>query len=191
MVKPWAEAGHDCYIVDIQHPTWFSNFGANITSIGLDLIEQEFNLDNVDIVFAAPPCTDLASSGARWFKDKGLKKFIEALQMVEVCLEIAERYGCPYMIENPVGRLASWRQPDYKFDPCDYAGYLAPELQLEDSYTKKTCLWTNNKFILPKPKKVEPILGSKMHKIPPGPRRQNLRSVTPMGFAIAVYEANS
>lgn len=68
---------------------------------------------------------------------------------------------------------------------------LAPELQLEDSYTKKTCLWTNDKFIMPEPKKVEPVLGSKMHKIPPGPERQNLRSVTPMGFAQAVYEANS
>ena len=111
MVKPWAEAGHDCYIVDIQHPAWLNDFGANITSIGMDLITQELplSLPEMDIVFAAPPCTDLASSGARWFKNKGLKKFIEALQMVETCLEIAERYNCPYMIENPVGRLASWR----------------------------------------------------------------------------------
>ncbi len=28
MVKPWAEAGHDCFVVDIQHPAWFTELGA-------------------------------------------------------------------------------------------------------------------------------------------------------------------
>ena len=192
MVKPWADRGHSCMIVDLQHPEGVSALAPNITAIGANLREFKFNksIYTPDIIFAFPPCTDLASSGARWFKDKGLKKFIQALELVNICLEIAEYYGCPYMIENPVGRLSSWRKPDYMFDPCDYAGYLAPDQQLEDSYTKKTCLWTNDTFIMPPVKKVEPILGSKMHKIPPGPDRANLRSVTPRGFAQAVYEVN-
>lgn len=58
MVKPWAQAGHDCYIVDIQHPEGEREFGANIISLGLDLVNREFDqfkLMNFDIVFAAPP----------------------------------------------------------------------------------------------------------------------------------------
>jgi hypothetical protein len=39
------------------------------------------------------------------------------------------------MIENPVSTVSIyWRNPDYKFDPCDYGGYLKPA---GDAYTKK------------------------------------------------------
>ncbi len=55
MVKPWAHAGHDCYIVDIQHPEGEREFSANIVSLGLDLVNQEFRLMDFDMVFAAPP----------------------------------------------------------------------------------------------------------------------------------------
>jgi len=37
---------------------------------------------------------------------------------------------------------------------------------------------------------VEPTEGSKMHLLPPGPERADLRSVTPLGFAYAVFNAN-
>ena len=101
---------------------------------------------------------------------------------------IAEAIGVPYLLENPVSTLASYyRKPDYTFNPCDYGGYLTPP---RDAYTKKTCLWTGNGFVMPEPKPVEPIEGSKMHLMPPSEGRANLRSVTPAGFARAVFESN-
>ena len=93
------------------------------------------------------------------------------------------------MIENPVGTLSThWRKPDAQFDPCDYAGYLDdPDA---DAYTKRTCLWTGGGFVVPLPKPVFPFQGSKMHLVPPGDNRANIRSATPRGFAQAVFEAN-
>jgi hypothetical protein len=42
------------------------------------------------IVFAAPPCTNLAVSGARWFKEKGVGGLTEAIEIVEACRRICE-----------------------------------------------------------------------------------------------------
>lgn len=93
------------------------------------------------------------------------------------------------MLENPVSTISSyWRKPDFSFNPCDYAGYLDhPE---DEAYTKKTCLWTGGGFRMPLEKPVEPVLGSKMHMLPPSDDRGDLRSVTPEGFARAVFQAN-
>lgn len=181
MVKPWVEAGHDATIIDLQHPMGITKDGtlsrvrADVTRIGLS------HPGVWDIVFAFPPCTDLANSGARWFQRKGLKALIDALGVVEACRAICEASRAPYMIENPVGQLSTyWRKPDFTFNPCDYG----------DPYTKKTCLWVGNGFVMPPKRPVEPHEGSKMHRLPPSPNRANLRSETPMGFARAVFEAN-
>ena len=39
---------------------------------------------------------------------------------------------------------------------------------------------------MPPKKRLEPVQGSRMHRLPPSPERENLRSATPMGFARAV-----
>lgn len=181
MVKPWLEAGHLAEIVDIQHPPGYSNDVKGLTTIGIDVHDFAPLAAGYDMVFAFPPCTDLANSGARWFRQKGLGALIEALRVVEACRKICEESGAPWMLENPVGQLATyWREPDYRFDPCDYG----------DPYTKKTCLWTGGGFTMPWKSRVEPTEGSKMHLLPPSKDRANLRSATPMGFARAVFEAN-
>ena len=103
-------------------------------------------------------------------------------------LEINFRHET-YLIENPVSTVSSyWRKPDYTFAPCDYGGYLNPS---GDAYTKRTCLWTGNGFVMPEPRRVFPIEGSRMNRLPPSKDRAALRSVTPKGFAQAVFEANS
>jgi hypothetical protein len=146
MVAPWAAAGFPCVIVDTQHPPGVTAFAENVTAIGCDVREWIGYEGRFapGIVFAFPPCTHLASSGARWFASKGLPPLIESLAMVEACRAIAESAGGPWMIENPVGRLSTcWRKPDYAFDPCDFGGYLDPA---GDAYTKRTCLWTGRRF---------------------------------------------
>lgn len=137
MVQPWLEAGYECWCVDLQHPSGITKDG-NLVLVGGDILEWLPPRRDYAIVFAFPPCTNLAVSGARWFTDKGLAGLSSAISLVEKCRDICEWSGAPYMIENPVGTLSTyWRKPDHSFDPCDYGGW-----EPGDNYTKKTCLWT-------------------------------------------------
>jgi len=188
MVAPWAEAGFTCYCVDLQHPLGETRDG-NIIRVGADIREWLPPYAPVRILFAFPPCTDVAVSGARWFKDKGLGGLIDALELFDAALRLAEWTGAPYLIENPVSVVSScWRKPDYIFNPCDYGGYFDPPV---DPYTKKTCLWTGNGFVMPKPHPVAAEHGSRMHRMEPSKERANTRSITPKGFAQAVFESNN
>ena len=189
MVMPWAEAGYECWCYDMQHAPGVRREG-NIRWIGCDLNEDVLLPELCAIAFAFPPCTDLALSGARWWQGKGLKALGQAIAFVGRCAELCNMTNAPWMIENPMGALSThWRKPDARFDPCEYAGYL--EDLDEDAYTKRTCLWFGNGFVMPWPKMVFPVHGSKMHLLPPGEDRANLRSETPSGFARAVFLANT
>lgn len=188
MVKPWRDAGFDCMAVDLQ-----SEPGAHerdgIVHVGGDVLRWLPPRTDYAMVFAFPPCTDVAVSGARWFQDKGLAGLAGAIELLERARQIAEWSGAPWMIENPVSTFASyWRKPDYTFHPADFTGF-----ELGDNYTKKTCLWAGNGFVMPQPHRA---LGAgkpddRIHKAPPGPDRANMRSATPMGFARAVFQANA
>ncbi len=189
MVKPWARAGYPCICLDVKH-AYQEQLGDNILCLNEDVRTWLPPKLDYEIVFAFPPCTHLASSGARWFKDKGLRKLIEGLELVERCRVICEWSGAPWMLENPVGTLSTyWRKPDYMFNPFEYAGYL--DQPAVDMYTKRTCLWTGGGFKMPQ---MRPVVDgktpSKMHLLPPSEDRQALRSITPEGFARAVFEAN-
>jgi len=187
MIEPWAEAGFCCYCVDLKHPAGERRSG-NVIQVGADVREWMPPFAAVKIFFASPPCNDVAVSGARWFRDKGLGSLIKALQLFEAAVRLAEWTRAPYIVENPVSMVASyWRKPDFTFDPCDYGGHLDPA---GDAYTKRTCLWTGNGFIMPKARGVLPFEGSKMHRVSPSVNRGEIRSLTPKGFAKAVFEAN-
>lgn len=189
MVRPWAEAGYSCLCYDLQHSIRadrIERVGAgSITYRWGDvrsLLPAQLGTGRVVAAFAFPPCTDLAVSGARDFERKGLRRLIDALEIVEACRLLCAWDDAPWMIENPVGRLSTaWRKPDFTFDPCDYG----------DPYTKKTCLWAGGGFVMPEREPVEPVEGSRMHLLPPSADRANLRSATPMGFARAVFRANA
>lgn len=188
MVRPWLEAGHECVIVDIQHPKGIHRDGI-LTRVGADLLDLEpGDLGEFDFGASFTPCTHLAVSGARWWAAKGEAALWEGLALARKSVDILERIPT-WMLENPVGRLSSlWRRPDHTFNPCDFGGYLTPP---GDAYTKRTCLWTSPSFVMPEPRRVEPVEGSKMHLMAPSPARADLRSATPMGFAHAVFLANS
>lgn len=183
MVRPWIDAGHTATIVDIQHPRGREHDATGrLTRVGCGVEAFTARPGEYDMVFAFPPCTHLAGSGARWWASKGPAVLASALALVNACLRIIKEVGTDrWMVENPVGRLSThWRAPDYKFDPCDYG----------DPYTKRTCLWTGPGFIMPAKNRVEPTEGSKMWKMPDSKGRANRRSATPMGFANAVFLAN-
>jgi len=142
MVKPWADAGHQCVCVDLQHSIRKSKQVGNIKYVWGD-IRSWFPDERPAIIFAFPPCTDLSVSGARDFQTKRGYRLSDALELFDACQMVAEYSGCPYIIENPVGRLSSHRRkPNYTFDPCDYG----------DPWTKLTCLWAGGGFVMP-PKK--------------------------------------
>lgn len=190
MAQPWAEAGYDCYCVDIQHTPGFHREG-KIIRVGHDV--QRFlwlheDYKQASFVACFPPCTNVAVSGARWMKDKGLGALINALTLFKSAIDICETSGAPYMIENPVSTVSTyWRKPDFTFHPWQYTGFCK-----DDNYTKKTCLWVGNGFVMPEPF-VDESLGppdDRIHKAAPGDERANFRSATPRGFAKAVFEAN-
>jgi hypothetical protein len=185
MVRPWLDAGIRVVTVDLQkadreHP---------LRTHAVADVKEFVPVGQPAMVFAFPPCTDLAGSGARWWKSKGLSALIGALQIVEACRRMCEESGAPYMIENPVGSLSRyWREPDFNFHPVHYAGY-SPDPEA-DGYSKKTCLWVGGGFVMPDRKPGEPTLGDMIHRMSPGDDRADKRSITPLGFAYAVFRAN-
>lgn len=168
----YAEAGYRVLSFDLQN--------------GKDVRLLKYLREPIHGILAAPPCTEFASSGARWWKDKGESALVDALAVVDACLRAVAIYRPAWWaLENPVGRLARYLgPPTYSFDPCDFG----------DPYTKRTQLW--GQFTPPLPLfvgadlRVDATEGSKMHRIPPSKDRANIRSATPLGFSKAFYEAN-
>jgi len=186
MVEPWANAGYECIAVDIKHSNEDTHPNANIITVGEDIQTYLPPIREYEMVFAFPPCTNLAVSGARWFKDKGLQGLSEGVKHVERARYIAEWSNSEWLIENPVSTLSTyWREPDYSFNPYEYDGYT----ERDESYSKKTCLWTSDGFVMPDTKATAEY-DDRIHKMPPGEKRSEKRSETPTGFAKAVYEAN-
>lgn len=196
MLRPWAEAGYHCTALDIRNEVRTEKIGdGNGGSISFWQCDIRYfipPLIKYEIIFGFPPCTNLAISGARWFPQKGLGGLIGGLELVEACKRICEAGelgGAKWMIENPISTLSSyWRKPDYIFDPYEYAGYL--DDPTEEAYPKKTCLWTGGGFVMPEKRAVSVLNKEKIHNMPQTEDRGFLRSVTPMGFAKAVFEAN-
>lgn len=192
---PWIEAGYEVLAVDPQHGTTTTVDGvtrfAGTVEDALPLIAELIAASRVAFVGGYPPCTNMAVSGARWFKAKyeADKLFqAKAVMVAEQCRTIGRLSGAPWFVENPVSVLASaFGKPQHTFHPADYTAY-----EPGDNYTKKTCLWTGGGFIMPAPAKDE-TLGApdnRIHFASPGPERANFRSATPIGFARAVFAAN-
>ena len=170
---PYAESGrYDVKIIDPQE--WLPDDPGTG-----DVRLYEFP-GEVHGVLAAPPCTHLSSSGARWWEGKGEGALLEALSVVDACMRIILVTNPKWWaLENPVGRLRRFiGPPTLIFDPCDFG----------DPYTKKTLLWGS--FKEPERSPVKPEAKSRIHWMAPGPERARMRSKTPQGFAKAFYEAN-
>jgi site-specific DNA-cytosine methylase len=130
--------------------------------------------DGWDLLIAHPPCTHLAVSGARWFKDKKVEQ-AEALEFVRALLFC----DVPRIaLENPVSVISSRiRKPDQVIQPWQFG----------HGETKATCLWLKN---LPKLTPTDIVEGreAKVHRMPPGPDRWKERSRTYKGIAEAMAD---
>jgi hypothetical protein len=125
-----------------------------------------------DLMIAHPPCTHLAVSGARWFKDK-LTEQAEALDFVRALMDAP--IPC-IAIENPISIISSRiRKPDQIIQPWQFG----------HGETKATCLWLKN---LPKltPTNIVDGREARVHKMAPSPDRWKERSRTFLGIAEAM-----
>ena len=158
--------GHDaisCDLLPSERP------GPHIQGDVLDVINQGWNL-----MIAHPPCTHLAVSGARWFKDKKVEQY-NALWFVRQLMEAPIEMIC---IENPISIISSRiRKPDQIIQPWMFG----------HGETKATCLWLYN---LPEllPTNIVEGREGRVWKITPGPERWKERSRTLTGLAKAMAE---
>lgn len=195
-VRPWAEAGYECYCVDIEHSIRRDReerVGAGVIRYVWGDVRSWAPPSGRSVAFGAAwtPCTHVAGSGARDFVKKRSYMLRDALEMFEAGRQVLSWSGAPSFSENPVGVLSSVPhigKPDFYFDPSDYAALCE-----DDNYTKKTCIWAYNGFQMPE-KAPAPWLGEpddRIHKAPPSDGRADFRSATPMGFSRAVFNANA
>lgn len=179
--QPYKDAGHDVRLITLP-------------DYDVRLYKPPANVYGI---LAAPPCQYFAISGARWKRTD--EQMIDGLSIVDACLRIIWKSKPVFWaLENPVGKLihyiGKWK---YNFQPYEYG----------DPWTKRTCIWGEHNIPVKTP--VEPVgqwtgRADKngivdhpeflppdwVHKLPPGPNRAILRSITPPGFAAAFFEAN-
>lgn len=210
MAEPWRQAGYDCYIVDLQHPAGIRKHSRKegLFLVGTDLrhgwLPPAEIVGRIAFVGAFPECTNTAVSGAAHFVKKGPRALALSLDLFATAKEIGEWSGAPWFIENPVSTFSTYcGKPDYLFDPYEFGGYLPeddshpiwPEyISGRDAYPKKTCLWTGGGFVMPPKKPVEVGSGFSTQYSKLGGKSlktKNIRSATPRGFALAVFQANS
>jgi hypothetical protein len=157
-------AGHDAMSCDLL-PT--ENDGPHYRGDVRDVLA-----DGWDLMIAHPPCTHLAVSGARWFKDKAE----EQADAIEFFMQLARANVTRVCIENPVCIMSRlWRKPDQIVQPWQFG----------HGETKATCLWLRG---LPKltPTKIVEGREHRVHRMPPGPDRWKERSRTYAGIAEAM-----
>lgn len=199
------DAGHDamsCDLLPTERPG--PHFQGDVRAV---------LADGWDLMVAHPPCTFLAVSGARWFKDRPQQQ-AEALAFVRLLMDAP----IPRIaVENPVSVISSRiRKPTQIVQPWMFGH---PE-------TKTTCLWlaglpklTPTDIVVPewavradgsvhmsaKGKRDNPthfltgrttrVLSGpqlaqweRIHRMPPGPDRWKERSRTLPGIAAAMAE---
>jgi hypothetical protein len=130
--------------------------------------------DGFDLMIAHPPCTYLAVSGARWFRNRKAEQE-EALEFVRLLMAAPIPKIC---IENPISIISTRiRKPDQIIQPWMFG----------HGETKATCLWLKE---LPKLQPTNIVSGriARVHYEPPGPDRQKNRSRTFPGIANAMAE---
>jgi len=128
VTKYLRQLGHEAFSCDILpcsggHKEW------HIQEDVFKVIEQR----RWDMMIAFPPCTHLASSGARHFK----QKIQDGRQQegIDFFMKLANADIDRIAIENPIGIMSTkYRKPDQIIQPYQFG----------DKAQKSTCLWLKN-----------------------------------------------
>lgn len=153
--------------------------------------------DEIYGVLAAPPCTMFSLARTRAKKPRD---FEEGMLLVETCMliiwEIRKNTKLAFWaLENPMGYLRQFLgKPPFTYDPWEFG----------DPYTKKTDIW--GYYNLPKKKYTDmkqvmsekdiKLCSTNSRRLPSiseitGSKQADRRAITPRGFAVAFYKANS
>ncbi|MDP2763035.1 MAG: hypothetical protein Q8O27_00765 [Enterobacteriaceae bacterium] len=199
---PYKDAGYDVKVISLPK---FDILKTSLINGGAWFKGENINLwipiERVYAILSAPPCTHFAGSGAQYWKQKDKDgRTQEGLDIIDMCLDIIGHFSPKiWALENPVGRLPELRGDrlgdiKLKFNPCDYG----------DAWTKKTYVWGQFNILVKKPieltekQKLEcKISNRKLKNIPKDyiqdknmTKLQIKRSITPVGFARAFFDAN-
>jgi len=156
----------------------------------------------VGFIWSFAPCTSLAASGAAHFARKASAD-AECQTKAIAMARMVEAFSCPAIVENPVSVLATaWFKPVY-VQPYQFGHLLGPDdvhpqfpdiFPPMDQYSKKTGLWCVGGAIAPigDTKALRPVGDSPLHTKLGGKsaRTKYIRSLTPRGLALAVYQSN-
>ena len=160
--------GHDamsCDILDTEKP------GPHYKGDVRDILGNGW-----DMLIGFPPCTHLASSGARWFREKQADG--RQQEGIDFFMFLVNS-GIPKIaLENPIGIMSSkYRKPDQIIQPWQFG----------HGETKATCLWLTG---LPKlvPTNIVEGREPRMWKLPPSKDRAKIRSETYQGIADAMAD---
>lgn len=125
-----------------------------------------------DLMIAFPPCTHLAASGARWWKDKRYQQG----EAIHFFMNMVKANIPRIAIENPVGIMSTvFRKPDQIIQPWMFG----------HGETKATCLWLKDLPPL-KPTCIVQGRNPRVHHEPQSKDRWKNRSRTMQGIALAM-----
>ena len=127
-----------------------------------------------DAMIAFPPCTHLAVSGARWFKNKREEQYYAIRFFMDLVNAPIPRIA----IENPIGIMSTvYRKPDQIIQPWQFG----------HGETKATCLWLKGLPLL-KPTNIVSGREGRVWRESPSPDRWKNRSRTLTGIAEGMAE---
>lgn len=162
----FAELGHDAWSCDLL-PS--EKQGNHIQGDVLNYLNKDW-----DMMIAHPPCTHLAVSGARWFKEKQQEQ-VKALEFVRQLMNAPINKIC---IENPISIISTKiKKPSQIIQPWQFG----------HGETKSTCLWLKNLPLLV-PTNIVSGRENRIHKEPPSVDRWKNRSRTFTGIAQAMAD---
>jgi hypothetical protein len=165
--RAFAGRGHDVYSCDLLP----ADDGSDRHIVG-DV--RHVLRDGWDLMVAHPPCTHLAVSGARWFKEKRDEQQAALDFFARLLMAPIPRIA----VENPISVASSWlRKPDQVIHPWQFG----------HGETKATALWLKN---LPPLRPTQIVEGreARIHRMPPSADRWKERSKTYAGIAEAMAE---
>lgn len=171
VTKELRQLGHLAYSCDLLpcsggHDEWH---------LQRDVFEV-INAEHWDMLLAFPPCTHLASSGARWFEQK--RKDGRQQQGIDFFMRLVKAPIAKIAIENPIGIMSTqYRKPDQIIQPWQFG----------HGETKATCLWLKG---LPNliPTNIVDGREQRIWKMAPGKDRAKERSKTFAGIAKAMAQ---